>query len=671
MPVAPALVVAEAVAAGWVLELLGLPATSGVGFVTGCQMAHVTCLAAARHAVFAAAGWNVEADGLQGAPGLRVLAGANAHVTIARACRLLGLGADRVRIVAADREGRMIPAELEAALGEHEGPQIVCAQAGDVNSGAFDPLAAIVAICHERGAWCHVDGAFGLWAAASPARRGAARRATTEADSWATDAHKWLNVPYDCGIAIVADTARQHGAMSMSADYIPAHDEGVPWGIESTPEFSRRARGIPLYAALRALGRAGVTDLVDRCCDHARLMADRLAADDGVEVLNDVVLNQVLVRFGDDDAHTEAVIDEVQRDGTCWVERQPLARPRGHAHLGRRLADDDRRRRALGGGDPRGSPVDLDWMHPAALARGRSSCMHLRRLLSHLSDADDGATLAREGGRAFVSASLRPYVLAALADEDRDRPTLVVAGDDRQARDLAVDLRAWLHPRPVRFYPSRGVAYESHLAPPPHLVGLRVAALDALLADPGAGWHEAPVVVVSAVALSEKVPDPELRPRSFTLRTGELLDLDECMAELVAAGYERVDQVDDRGQFAARGGLLDIYPATEDRAVRVDLFDVEIESLRWFSTFTQRSLGEAEEVEIAPAAELAAEHRELAEIAALESEEDRPDIAELLPVERFRAFLDLAPDAARAHRRRGGDRPRARRPLAGRLRRLP
>ncbi|HUR85431.1 MAG TPA: transcription-repair coupling factor [Solirubrobacteraceae bacterium] len=270
--------------------------------------------------------------------------------------------------------------------------------------------------------------------------------------------------------------------------------------------------------------------------------------------------------------------------------------------------------------------------------------MYLRPLLSHLSDADDGATLARAGGRAFVSASLRPYVLAAVADEDRDRPALVVAGDDRQARDLAADLRAWLHPRPVRFYPSRGVAYESHLAPPPHLVGLRVAALDALLEHDGG--TEAPVVVVSAVALSEKVPDPELRPRSFHLRTGDLLDLDECMGELVAAGYERVDQVSDRGQFAARGGLLDIYPATEDRAVRVDLFDVEIESLRWFSTFTQRSLGETDAVEIAPAAELAAEHRELAEIAALESEEDRPDIAELLPVERFRAFLDLAPDAA-------------------------
>ena len=195
----------------------------------------------------------------------------------------------------------------------------------------------------------------------------------------------------------------------------------------------------------------------------------------------------------------------------------------------------------------------------------------------------------------------------------------------------------------MRFYPSRGVAYESHLAPPPHLVGLRVAALDALL-DP---CIDAPVVVVSAVALSEKVPDPELRPASMQLRVGDLLDLDEFGAQLVDAGYERVDQVDDRGQFAIRGGILDVYPATEERAVRVDLFDVEIESLRWFSTFTQRSLGEADAVEIAPAAELAAEHRELAEIAAISAPEERPDIAELLPVDRFRAFLDLVPaDAA-------------------------
>ncbi len=268
--------------------------------------------------------------------------------------------------------------------------------------------------------------------------------------------------------------------------------------------------------------------------------------------------------------------------------------------------------------------------------------MALRPLLTLLDDDPQTAALA-DGARAFVSGALRPYVLAALADRDPARPALVVAADDRQARDLATDLRAWLAPRRVRFYPSRGVAYESHLAPPPHLVGLRVAALDALL-DP---CIDAPVVVVSAVALSEKVPDPELRPASMQLRVGDLLDLDEFGAQLVDAGYERVDQVDDRGQFAIRGGILDVYPATEERAVRVDLFDVEIESLRWFSTFTQRSLGEADAVEIAPAAELAAEHRELAEIAAISAPEERPDIAELLPVDRFRAFLDLVPaDAA-------------------------
>jgi transcription-repair coupling factor (superfamily II helicase) len=272
--------------------------------------------------------------------------------------------------------------------------------------------------------------------------------------------------------------------------------------------------------------------------------------------------------------------------------------------------------------------------------------MALRPLLARLADDPQGATLIAGGGRAFVSQSMRPYLVAALADgAAADRPTLVVAGDDRQARDLAADLRAWLEPRPVRFYPSRGVAYESHLAPPAHLVGLRVAALDALLAQRGEG-EEPPVVVVSAVALSEKVPDPALRPHSFTIRVGDLLDLDEVGQQLVAAGYERVDQVDDRGQFAVRGGILDLYPATEDRAVRIDLFDIEVESIRFFSTFTQRSLGETDAIEIAPAAELAPEHRELAEIAALEDAEDRPDVAELLPVDRFEAFLDLAADAA-------------------------
>jgi transcription-repair coupling factor (superfamily II helicase) len=294
----------------------------------------------------------------------------------------------------------------------------------------------------------------------------------------------------------------------------------------------------------------------------------------------------------------------------------------------------------------------------------------LRSLLAYADDDPQTAALGREGGRAYVSQSLRPYLIAALLDRESERPAIVVAGDDRAARDLAAGLKAWLEPRTVRYYPSRGVTYESHLTPPPHLVGLRIAALDALLAgraesaphtgansaqggaggargaaedgSGGAPGGQAPVVVVSAVALSEKVPDPALRPQTFTLQTGDLLDLDETARDLVAAGYEHVDQVEDRGQFAIRGGLLDVFPATEDRAVRVDLFGDEIESLRWFSTFTQRSLGDAERVEVAPAAELAEEHRELAEIAALEEESERPDIAELLPVENFHPFLALA-----------------------------
>jgi transcription-repair coupling factor (superfamily II helicase) len=260
-----------------------------------------------------------------------------------------------------------------------------------------------------------------------------------------------------------------------------------------------------------------------------------------------------------------------------------------------------------------------------------------------LADADpQTAALADEGGSAFVSQSLRPFLLAALLQRAPERPAIVVAGDDRAARDLAAGIRSWLAPRTVRYYPSRGVTYESHLAPPPHLVGQRIAALDALL-DGGDG---APVVVVSAVALSEKVPDPSLRPHGFALRAGELLDLDETALELVAAGYERVDQVEDRGQFAVRGGILDLFPATEDRAVRLELFGDEIETLHAFSTFTQRSLEELEAVEVAPAAELAQEYRELAEIAALERQEDRPDIAELLPVEDFRPFLELVSDEA-------------------------
>jgi transcription-repair coupling factor (superfamily II helicase) len=268
----------------------------------------------------------------------------------------------------------------------------------------------------------------------------------------------------------------------------------------------------------------------------------------------------------------------------------------------------------------------------------------LRTLLTYAKNDESVAKLVEEAHeepqRAFVSASLRPYLLASLLDSEPDRPALIVAGDDRAARDLAADLKAYLAPRAVRFYPARGMRYESHLAPPPHLVGLRIAALDSLLGD------QAAVLVTSAVALAEKVPDPDLRPHGFEIERGGLLDLDETAGQLVACGYERVDQVEDRGQFAIRGDILDVYPATEERAVRCELFDVEVERLTWFSTFTQRSLEEAERVEIAPAAELAPEHRELAEIAAETDESERPDVAEVLPVDQFRELLDLVPEHA-------------------------
>ncbi len=280
----------------------------------------------------------------------------------------------------------------------------------------------------------------------------------------------------------------------------------------------------------------------------------------------------------------------------------------------------------------------------------------LRSLLTYAQHDDSVRSLAEaaraEPQRVFVSGSMRPYLLASLIDADPGRPALVVAGDDRAARDLAADLKAFLSPRPVRFYPARGMRYESHLAPPPHLVGLRVAALDALVGEPPAGastrslGSEPAVLVTSAVALAEKVPDPELRPHGFEIEKGGLLDLDEVAGQLVACGYERVEQVEDRGQFAIRGDILDVYPATEERAVRCELFDIEVERLTWFSTFTQRSLEEAERVEIAPAAELAPEHRELAEMAAVSEESERPDVADVLPVDRFRELLDLVPEDA-------------------------
>src|SRR3954447_14099367 len=271
--------------------------------------------------------------------------------------------------------------------------------------------------------------------------------------------------------------------------------------------------------------------------------------------------------------------------------------------------------------------------------------MSLRQLLTYAHENPDVRDLidassnghATGGERAFVSASLRPYLLAALLDANPEKPALVIAGDDRAARDLAADLKQFLSPRIVRFYPARGVRYESHLAPPPHLVGLRVAALDALASTPA-------VVIASAAALAEKVPDPELRPHGFTIEKGGMIDLEETADQLVACGYERVDQVEDRGQFAIRGDILDVYPATEERAVRCELFDIEVERLTFFSTFTQRSLEEAERIEIAPAAEIGPEHRELAEMAALEEAGQRPDVAEVLPVDRFCDVLSLVPD---------------------------
>jgi glutamate/tyrosine decarboxylase-like PLP-dependent enzyme len=312
----PAAATAEATALSWCRELLGLPEGTAGGLTTGAQMANVTALAAARHAVLAQAGWDVEAHGLAGAPPLRVFVSDESHVTVFNALRLLGLGRDTPVRIPADEQGRMRAGELRAALGD--GPAIVCAQAGNVNTGAFDPLEDIVATCREHGAWCHVDGAFGLWAAAAPGRAHLAAGAAA-ADSWAIDAHKWLNVPYDCALAFVADPAPLNAAMSLTAAYLTTAGERERNGADWSPEASRRARAFPLYAALRQLGRAGVAELVEGHCRLASRVAGRLEEEPGVTVLNDVVLNQVLVRFGDDDAATEAVVANVQQDGTCWL----------------------------------------------------------------------------------------------------------------------------------------------------------------------------------------------------------------------------------------------------------------------------------------------------------------------------------------------------------------
>jgi glutamate/tyrosine decarboxylase-like PLP-dependent enzyme len=320
-PGGPSAAVVEEVACEWLLDLLGLPDDAGVGLTTGCQMAHFTCLAAARHRVLSAAGWDVEADGLFGAPPIRVLVGAKAHTTVFAALRMLGLGSRRVELVASDNQGRMRVSELARLLPSGEGPAIVVAQVGEINTGAIDEMPEIARLAREHNAWCHVDGAFGLWAAASPTLRGLID-GVAEADSWATDAHKWLNVPYDCGVAIVRDRTAHAAAMNSfaGAEYIPQPQHDERYEAEWVPEFSRRARGFAVYAALRELGRRGVAELVERCCGCARLMAEELARDPRVTVLNDVVLNQVLARFAYDGANvTDEVIEAVQREGTCWL----------------------------------------------------------------------------------------------------------------------------------------------------------------------------------------------------------------------------------------------------------------------------------------------------------------------------------------------------------------
>jgi glutamate/tyrosine decarboxylase-like PLP-dependent enzyme len=317
----PLVSVVEDVAARWLRELAGLPESWSVGFVTGCQMANFTALAAARHEVLARTGWDVEARGLVGAPPIEVIVSDESHYTIFNALKLLGLGADRVRRVATDGQGRMRADALASAASEGHGPCIIAAQAGNVNTGAFDPLAAIADVAERRGAWLHVDGAFGFWAAASPRLEGLLA-GITRADSIATDAHKWLNVPYDSGLVLSAHAAAHRRAMTLSAAYIVEHArERDP--REFAPEESRRARAVPVYAALATLGRDGLRDLVERCCALARRMAATLAEHPRVEILNDVVLNQVLVAVTQPgvapDAAIRGLIERVQQDGTCWV----------------------------------------------------------------------------------------------------------------------------------------------------------------------------------------------------------------------------------------------------------------------------------------------------------------------------------------------------------------
>lgn len=308
--VTPATAVIEQVALRWLLDVLGLPAGCGGAFVTGTTVAHFSALSAARHALLAREGWNVEADGLFGAPALEVIVSEETHPTLLKALAMLGLGRNRVVRIPVDGNGAMRFDRLPPLTSR----TIVCVQAGNVNTGAFDPIGEICEPARDAGAWVHVDGAFGLWAAAAPSLAQLARGIEL-ADSWATDCHKWLNVPYDCGVAFVRDQHALRAAMAITADYLPtasAHRNPADF----TPELSRRARGVEVWAALHSLGRTGLADMIERTCRHARRFADALRSA-GCRILNEVVLNQVLVSFGDAGT-TLRVIDDIQKDGTCW-----------------------------------------------------------------------------------------------------------------------------------------------------------------------------------------------------------------------------------------------------------------------------------------------------------------------------------------------------------------
>lgn len=319
----PAAAAVEEIAERWLLEILDLPRDSSIGFTTGATVANAVGLAAARTRVLLDAGWDPDADGLFGAPPVAVLVGADAHSSVFSALQLIGFGYARVHRIATDGQGRMLPEALADEIGRHQGPKIVIAQAGQINTGAYDPFAEIVEIAHRAGAWVHVDGAFGLWARATGARKHLTA-GIEGADSWVADGHKWLQVPYDSGFAIVRDREAHQRAMTQWSSYLPTVAQGDRVPSAYVPELSRRARGMPVWAMLRTLGRAGVAELVERHCRLARRFADLLAAEPGIRIMNEVAINQVIANFGEGDAETrkadtEAVIARVQQDGTCFV----------------------------------------------------------------------------------------------------------------------------------------------------------------------------------------------------------------------------------------------------------------------------------------------------------------------------------------------------------------